>query len=202
MAQRIAQLIGYTTGCTIQIDWNGSLVFSGHVDPAGDTENPTVLAQWNTDTTVTGAVPLGIQCASGSLWFVNVYVNMWQSYVERSISPQAQWPSHVPASEDELWADWVDLDDTELQQKYGLSRVVIRKQNIIKTETISIEDFFVQPSLDQSDGKNNVMINDMAENRHDLDMFNGTWHWRLDDGDTFSCDFTVDTPRQPPPTQG
>jgi len=81
MAERTAQLIGFSDGCEITITWNNVVVFQDSVPAAGNKDDMVVLVEWLTDTGVLGDIPLVIECVSGTLYFANIYMNMMRSFI-------------------------------------------------------------------------------------------------------------------------
>lgn len=171
MAERTAQLIGFTPGCQIKICWNDVQVFDGTLSAAGATDDLAVLAQWSTDTDVVGQVPLVIECSSGSLHFANIFMNM--------LSP-------LYGYRDNSDPDRIVDSLTEQESPNDFTRI----------ELESIDTNFQQPlktsDLSETDGKTSVEINGEAFERHDVDIYAGAWHWLIQEGQTFSCLFQVD----------
>ena len=155
MAQRIAQLIGYTSGCQLRISWNGDEVFSGDIPAAGYSESPAILAQWETDTEVVGDIPLVLTSLQGEFTFVNIHMNMYRPVNQWQFVATPSWTQYTP-EDDELFSDWVKFNNEQIQAKYGLSRSTIA-QWIRSVEIVSSADNFVQP-LNAADGSSSAWL--------------------------------------------
>lgn len=194
MAERTAQLIGFTDGCQIKIFWNDLEVFAGTVGAAGVQDNLAVLAQWSTDTDIVGQVPLVIECLSGDLQFANIYMNMVTPLTELQLTSQPSWTIYTP-TDAELLLDLKLLTPEQIQAKYAMTLSDIR-QHITEVELRSIDQNFIQPILDQdfsvTDGKTSVSINGEPYTRHDVDIYSGAWQWLIQEGQTLRCLFQVD----------
>jgi len=72
-------------------------------------------------------------------------------------------------------------------------RDIVDGEYVILTEPV---DYFgdVNQNSIESDGKNNATLSVDNEQRRELldNTKVGDWTWRIDDGDTFSCDFAID----------
>lgn len=194
MAERTAQLIGFTDGCQVTIRWNGVQVFDDTLSAAGTTDDLAVLAQWSTSTDITGQVPLVIECSGGWLQFANIHMNMLAPLIELQVTSQPSWTIYTPTDE-ELLADFRSLTPDQIQTKYGMANYEIRK-HLTPVELQSIETNFQQPlstsDLSETDGKTSIEINGEALERHDVDVYPGAWQWLIQEGQTFSCFFQVD----------
>lgn len=202
MTSRRAQLIGYTPGCSIDLDWNGSRVFSGSISWGGDRDNVIALCEWITDVSVIGAVPMQIRCHSGSMAFVNVYVNQFmdgfneQGMISDFTNFVKYW--QLPSvGEQEFLIDCQNLTDQQLQSKYNLDWNILRDYFFAKI-VVPAENFMCQPYYDSnyigSDAKHNININGIPQSRHNVDIWPGPWHWSIGSGETLTCDFQVGIP--------
>jgi len=196
MTQRTAQLIGFSDGCEISITWNNAEVFRGSVPTGGTRDALVVLAEWTTDTETLGDIPLTIECLSGSLHFANIYMNMFQTISERQLTSQPNWTIYTP-TEQELLQDLRQLTAEQMATKYGLTRSDIWQHTTI-VELVSIENNFCQPftatDFTATDGKKSMSINGLSYTRDDVATYPGFWHWRIQQGEIFSCLFQVDAP--------
>lgn len=194
MAERTAQLIGFTPGCQIKIHWNGVQVFDGIVSASGTTDDLAALAQWSTSTDITGQVPLVIECLSGELHFSDIFMNMVSPLTELQITSQPSWTIYTPTDE-ELLMDLVSLTPEQINAKYAMTRAEI-SEHVTRVELQSIDTNFRLPvkSLDwsESDGKTSIEINGEAFERHDVDIYTGAWQWLIQQGQTLSCLIQVD----------
>lgn len=201
MTTRRAQMIGHTQGCSVEIDWNGSRVFAGAIDAGGARENLIALCEWQCDTSVIGSIPMRIRCISGSLTFVNVYVNHFMSIKQAEMSPAAYFAAYTPKDDIEFETDIRHLSDLQLQEKYSMDALLLRDYISWKIE-IPAENNMCQPycgvnnnmDLVPCDGKRNVIIDGTPMSRIDTDKNTGAWHWYLYSGQTLTCDFQVGEP--------
>jgi hypothetical protein len=70
--------------------------------------------------------------------------------------------------------------------------------NVIRTLVTSTVDNFGDPNTNnlESDGKKNVTINGQAQEVNIVDEDQtGEWHWIINDGETFTCDYIVEAAR-------
>jgi hypothetical protein len=196
MTQRTAQLIGFSDGCEIAITWNNAEVFRDSVSAAGTKDQLVVLAEWSTDTEVLGDIPLMIECLSGSLHFANIHMNMLAPITELQLTSQPGWTIYTP-TEQEMLVDLSHLTNEQITAKYGLTRSDIWQHTSL-VEVLSTESNFCQPfnatDFIATDGKTSVTINGVSHERHDIEIFEGHWHWLIQEGEIFSCLFRVDEP--------
>lgn len=196
MTQRIAQLIGYTSGCQLRIIWNGDEVFSGDIPAAGNNDSPAILAQWETDTEIVGDIPLVLTSLQGEFTFVNIHMNMFRAVGEWQFVATPNWTQYTP-EDTELFSDYVNLSVEQIQTKYGLDRSTI-SQWIRYVELVSMADHFEQPlkayDFTDTDGKESVAIDGVPKIRHSVDYYNGPWHWPVYSRGTLTCNFRVDRP--------
>lgn len=196
MAERTAQLIGFSDGCEITITWNNVTVFQDMVAAAGTKDQLVVLAEWSTDTEILGDTPLVIECLSGSLHFVNIYMNMFAPLTELQLISQPSWTIYTPTEQELLW-DLSQFTDEQIAAKYGLPKSDIW-QHITRVELLSSTSNFCQPFRDAdftaTDGKKLVTINGVSYARHDVAIYPGAWHWLIQQGQIFNCLFQVDAP--------
>lgn len=191
MTQRTVQLIGYTSGCEIAVDWNNTKVFTGAITAQGNMQNPEVLAEWTTDMDVTGNVPLKITCTSGQLWFANIFMN----YITKfwTISAAAIWPQHTPDT-NELANDLAQLSSEQLLEKYAVDSDTLQTW-LVEADEPDPASVFGQPfdisDLSASDGKNNLVINGFPQSRDNVETWGGAWHWQIKSDGILSCDFAV-----------
>lgn len=182
MTTRRVQLIGYSLGCDITIEWNGQIVFDGTILPNGDKDSVGDLVEWTTDTDVLGSIPFKITCKSGGVTFVNILMNHFMPLIEM-----------------------LPLNDDPVPPGYDLWYSASTRRRIARKIVKSAETHMIQPWLQQipdsvSDGKDNVSINGKPEFRFDTDIHGGPWHWHLETGDVFTCDIRVDAPPDPSTT--
>jgi hypothetical protein len=196
MTQRTAQLIGFSDACEIKITWNDMVVFHDSVVAPGNKDDLTVLAEWTTDTEILGDIPLVIECLSGSLHFVNIYMNMFASIRQPQLTRQPDWTIYTP-TEQELFDDLSQLTDEQITAKYALTRSDI-SQHITVVEMVSVENNFSQPvnatDLIPCDGKKSITIDDAPYTRVDVVTWPGAYHWPIYQGQIFKCFFQVDAP--------
>jgi hypothetical protein len=199
MTTRITQLIGRTTGCEIAVIWNETPVWHGTVsqDQSVDDTVHQVLAEWTTESSIFGSIPLSVQCLSGSLHVINVYMNHVYPIQEHEISDQfaqAVWPVRTPTA-GEFIEDVRTLPRDQLEHKYGLSWTALRDRFIV-VETVPAAEHMTQPVYDldvvETDGKDNVKIDNVAFDRHNVDQYYGSWHWLVLTGQTLTCTIRVE----------
>ena len=193
MTQRRVQLLGFTAGAAITVNWNGEQVFSGTLPAQGDTDNLCVLAEWQCDTDVVGPTPLAISVAVGSMTFATVMMNhVSPGYVAPLLSDAAQWTVYEPTAA-ELQSDLADMGSQELLDKYAIEPATLQSwlipQDPIPTENNLREPFEI---TEDNDGKLDLKINDVPHFRHSVREYWGAWQWGLMAGQVLTCDILID----------
>jgi hypothetical protein len=191
MTMRTIRLLGYTTGATASIEWNGAPAWSGTIEAAGSFDTPATLAEWQSDRSVTGSVPFTIQCHSGEVMLVTFHANWIRPMRQRLLDPDAEWPMYRPTLQ-ELDRDRKD-QDFDYETKYGLDRAALDARILTVTVQSAAENFCepfrVTP---ESDGKDNVQINQEPQMRLPASPHEGQWHWPAIAGSVLSCSVRID----------
>ena len=176
MTTRRVQLIGYSLGCDIIVEWNGQIVFDGTVLPNGNKDSAVSLLEWTTDTGVLGSIPFKITCKSGTISFVNIYMNHFMPLIEiLSLGDDPAPPGYT------LWYS------ASTRSRYA-------RKIVESSETHMTQPWLQQAPDSVSDGKDNVLINGEPEFRFDTHIHNGPWHWHLAAGEVLTCNIKVDPP--------
>jgi len=159
---------------SIAVTFNGTQVHNGTVStvamatPVRLTEDEQTLASWDIDTSVEGNLPLVITVTGGDLHFNNIIGNYVGGLLQRSSVPTDDGTDTKPSIVD---GAYVVLQDNE---SYFWD---------MNSNTV------------ESDGKTNISITpadgDAPVRDGNQDM--GDWSYLIKDGQTFSCDFQVNT---------
>ena len=193
MTTRTIQMLGYSTGATISVEWNGSPAWSGTVDAAGSFDTPAVLAEWQSPIDLIGSIPLTIHGHSGKLRLVTFHANFIHPVQHNILDPDAEWPLYRPTLQ-ELAKD-ADDPNFDLETKYGLDRHELTAR-LLTVQTQSAADNFREPFQvnDQSDGKDDVVIDGVAQIRLPVSPHEGQWHWPVlgSVGSVLSCKVLID----------
>jgi hypothetical protein len=204
MTTRTNKLLGRIWGdpanpATITVNFNGAQVYTGTAPTvAGVLESPYLgeldtLCQWSDDTSVTGLIPVSVSVLNGSLLVSHVAVTHYRGSHSFALNPGAVWPSHVPATAEEVTTDARLLDATAFESKYGLTKDQA-SANYTVTIVTPPEEFFTDPNINslESDGKFNIKIDGVAQIR-DTTRFpiGGEWRWAVGSGSTIEFDFEI-----------
>jgi hypothetical protein len=162
---------------SIAVDYDGSRVFTGDIPtinvgmiPIGQ---PNEASDWKqelglfeTDTEITGNIPVTVTVTNGKLFFGH----FWMNYIGPLMEREQVDPGIPIDPTDPSTYRWVEILDT--QSNYG------------GPNTNSFE----------SDGVTNTMLNDQTWNirTNITEELLGDWAYPLDAGDTFKFDFYVD----------
>lgn len=194
MTMRTTQLFGRTEGCEIEIRWNDELAWSGDISARGSHDESVMLAEWMSDPSLMGSIPLSITCLFGELWFGFMRMShvrpIWQTVLTEAIA----WANYTPTAP-ELFRDLYGLtalSDDDLKDKYGIKRSQLQK-NLTITEITPAETNITDPwlitvdSVVISDGKDDVEIDGLPQSRHNTTELIGPWHWQILETQTLVC---------------
>lgn len=197
MTVRRVNLVGYTPGCDITVEWNGTQIFSGTVAAAGSEQDCTALAEWTIQSTEVGQIPLRLSCHRGGVYFAEIHMNLCGGDRDWELAGSEHWPGYIPDL-DTYRNDIAVLNDEQLLSKYGLDRAQMQDR-ISSTLLVSNEDHmacchYINVDLLVSDGKDNVQIDGIPMQRQNINEYLGAWQWYVGPGQTLQCDIQVDLP--------